>query len=169
MKKLLRFLAAFVLVFGVLGVLIFLFVPNMFYGKMYMGNRIKGNVTITVDGTKAVLSECAPECLHAGELIDFESEGGKLKVRGNEEGLYAFSALCNGADLRFYIDKPTAEDCVSFDVDFNIDTSKQVIHYAGKYRYFSEGLLKADDVPVYGDYSLEYEHHSIGVYVNTIN
>ena len=166
MKKFLRFLAAFVIVFGLFGGLLFLSVPNMFYGKLYIGNRIKGNVTITVDGTKAVLSECSPECLHAGELIDFNTDGSRLKLRGNEEGLYAFSAVCNGADLRFYIDKPTVEACVSFDMDFDIDTSKRVIHYAGKYRYFSDGILKAEDVPVYGDYSLDYEHHSIGVYVN---
>ena len=169
MKKTIRFLAAFIIVFGILGAVICLFIPEFYYQHVYMGSRIKGNVTFSVDGVEVPINECGLSCMHSMiEPQDISINGSRLKVKADDYGLYSFTAVSGGTELRFYIDKRSEWECVSFDMDFDIDTAERVIQYTGKYRNFSDGLLKAEDVPVYGDYSLDYEHHSVGVYVNII-
>ena len=165
MKRVLRSLAAFVIVFGLLGTLLCLLLPEVFYKHLYMGSRIKGNVTVAFDGEKVPVEECLLGMLYPQNV---RINGDTIKVKAHEGGIYSFTALNDGTELRFYIDKPDGRECVSFDMDFDVDTAAGVIHYTGKYRYFSDGLLRAEDVPVFGDYSLDYEHHSIGVYVNKV-
>ena len=167
MKRLLRFLVAFVIVFGILSGMMFLFFPEMFYGYFYRGSRIKGGITLTIDGEKVPVSDCELKCLYSMTYPqNVKISGNDIGIKADEAGLYSFTAVKDGTELRFYFDKETAGECIRFDMDFDIDTAGRVIHYTGKYRNVSDGLLKAEDVAVFGDYSLEYEHHSIGVYMN---
>ena len=167
MKRVLRSLAAFVIVFGLLGILLCLLLPEVFYKHLYMGSRIKGNVTVAFDGEKVPVEECELKCLYSMTYPqNVKISGNDIGIKADEAGLYSFTAVKDGTELRFYFDKETAGECIRFDMDFDIDTAGRVIHYTGKYRNVSDGLLKAEDVAVFGDYSLEYEHHSIGVYMN---
>ena len=169
LKKALSTAIAFLLVFSLCAGIIFLFMPEAFYSRFYFGSRIIGNISVNIDGREVPVSDCGLRCLlNVSEEQEIGISGNKLKVKADGVGQYGFTAENSGTELKFYIDKLSVNDCISFDMDFDIDTKQRVIHYSGSYKNFSDGLLKAGNVPVSGDYPLDYEHHSIGIYVNKI-
>ncbi|MBO5572573.1 MAG: hypothetical protein J5926_07665 [Ruminococcus sp.] len=169
MKRVLRFILAFVIVIGLFSGMMFLFFPEALYQTFYHGDRIKADVDITVDGHEVSLSDCDISCfLNVSDEQEMAVSGNRMKLKGNDSGTYNWIAQCNGTELRFYVEKPDDKDCITFDMDFDIDTEKRTIAYNGWIMHPSDGLLKREKAPVSGVYDLDYEHHSIGVYIHDI-
>lgn len=167
MKRALSNILAFIIVFAMFSGLIFLFMPEVFYQRFYFGNRIKAAVTLSIDGKEVPLSECDVQCfLNVSGRQDIRVSGREIKLRGDDTGTYNWIVLNNGTELRFYIEKPENKDCISLDMNFDIDTNAHTINYKGWIMNTSDGILKRKKVPVSGVYSLDYEHHSIGVFIS---
>ena len=167
MKRALRSILAFVIVFAVFTGLIFLFFPEVLYQRFYFGSRIKAAVSISVDGTEVPLSDCDISCfLNVSQPQDMKFSGRNMTLRGDNAGTYNWTVLTDDTELRFYIDKSDSKSCISFDMDFGIDTKERTITYNGWIMQTSDGILKRKKVPVSGVYSLDYEHHSIGVFIH---
>ena len=167
MKRTFNRILAFVIVFALFAGLIFLFMPEVYYQSFYPGSRIKACVDVTKDGREVSLSDCDVSCfLNVSEEQDITFSGRKMKLRGEGTGTYNWSVTNSGTELRFYIEKPDEKECTSFDMDFDINTKARTITYNGWIMHPSDGLLKRKKTPVTGVYSLDYEHHSIGVFID---
>lgn len=166
MAKALRKLLVFVIVFAVFAGITYIFMPEGYYQHFYFGDRIKASVTVTIDGKEVPLSDSDPSCyLNVSAYQEMTVSGRDMKLKGGEAGTYNWIVPFGDTELRFYIEHPDEKECTAFDMSFDIDTKAQTISYSGWIIHPSDGVRRKK-VPVSGVYDLDYEHHSMGVYIH---
>lgn len=129
--------------------------PSLFFGYMYPFNRIKGNVSISVDGKDICLSDCEISCSKSGKSEKVHVNGSKIKNRAGGYGKYLYTVRCDDAEFPFYIYQANSWNCEDFDVSFSVDTAKQTVSCTGWSRGFKENGSKEEKKSLDETVSLE--------------
>ena len=82
--------------------------PRNFNGLPF--NRIKGNVSISVDGKYISLSDCEISCSKSGKSEKVRINGSKIKNRAGEYGKYLYTVRCDDAEYYLSHDFYKKED-----------------------------------------------------------
>jgi hypothetical protein len=116
--------------------------PSLFFGYIYPFNRIKGIVSVSVDGKDISLSDCEISCSKNGKAEKVLVNGSKIKNRAGEYGKYIYTVKYNDVEFLFCIYQTNCWNCEKFDVSFNVDTAKQTVSCTGWTRGLKENGLK---------------------------
>jgi len=118
--------------------------PSVFFGYIYPFNRIKGNVSISVDGKDIPLSDCEITCRKGNDTEKVRINGSKIKNRAGQYGKYIYTVKCNAVEFPFYIYQANCWNCEDFDVSFIVDTTKQTVSCTGWSRGLKENGSKEE-------------------------
>jgi hypothetical protein len=125
-------------IFSVIAVLVIIgaifskfFLPSFFYGYIYPFNRIKGNVSITIDGKDIPLSECEVTCILRDKKEKVHVSGSKIKSRAGKYGAYIYKIKHDDIEIRYYLYQSNCWNCADYDVKFSVDTSEKTVTCKG--------------------------------------
>ena len=78
-------------------VLIFLVIFTHFERKIYIGHRVKGSITVTLDGEPVSIEELTCDGEGIGRpRIDYDGNKVSYSILGNEYGVYTFTCKIEG-------------------------------------------------------------------------
>lgn len=97
--------------------------PSLFFGYIYPFDRIKGAVSLTIDGKDIPLSDCEVTCTHRDQEEKLHISGSKIKNRAGEYGRYVYTLKHGNTELSFYIYQANRWNCEDFDISFSVDTA----------------------------------------------
>ena len=129
-------------------------VPALFFNYIYPFDRIKGTVSLTVDGKDIPLSECEVTCTHRDQEEKLHVNGSKIKNRAGEYGRYVYTVKYDSAEFSFYIYQANCWNCQDFDISFSINTTKNTIICKGWCRCLNYNGLKGKKQNIYQDLNL---------------
>ena len=131
MKKFLKAISVLAVIVIALACSTYFFLPSVFYGYIYPFSRIKGNITLNIDGSDIPLSDCEITCEHSQEPQKVRVNGSKIKTRAGEYGKYNYTINHKDTEIRFYVYQYNCWNCADFDVTFNVLTSKNAVTCTG--------------------------------------
>ena len=138
MKKFLKVFSIIAAIIVALACSTYFFLPSVFYGFVYPFSRIKGNITLIIDGRDVNLSDCEITCERSQEPQKVHVSGSKIKTRAGEYGGYNYMLQYEATEVRFYVFQYNCWNCADFDVTFNVLTSKNVVTCTGTCTSLSE-------------------------------
>ena len=135
--------------------------PSLFFGYIYPFDRIKGTVSLTIDGKDIPLSDCEVTCTHRDQEEKLHVSGSKIKNRAGEYGRYIYTVKHGSTEFSFYIYQANCWNCEDFDISFSIDTASRTITCKGWCRGLYENgfkehkrsidrTLSSDDISPFG-------------------
>ena len=92
-------LAALLLFAAIAAVLVFIFliVLTNFEKRIYIGHRVKGSITVTLDGEPVSIEELTCDGEGLGRpRIDYDGNKVSYSILGNEYGVYTFTCMLEG-------------------------------------------------------------------------
>ena len=138
-------------IFSVIAVLVIIgcvsakfFMPSLFYGYIYPFSRIKGNVSIKVDGKNIPLSDCGISCIHQDKRENVHVIGSRLSTRAGKYGSYKFIIEHDGIEIPFYFYQSNGWNCEKFKLSFSVDTAKRTVSCTGWTRGLDENGFKGE-------------------------
>ena len=143
--KILSVIAVFVIIAGISAKF---FMPSLFYGYIYPFSRIKGSVSITVDGKNIPLSDCKISCIHQDKKEKAHVIGSKLSTRAGKYGRYKFIIEHDGIEIPFYFYQSNCWNCEKFELSFSVDTEKRTISCTGWTRGLDEKGFKEEKLDI---------------------
>ena len=105
--------------------------PSFFYGYVYPFSRIKGDITLIIDGRNIPLSDCEITCEHKQEPEKVRVNGSTIKSRAGEYGKYNYIIKYGNTEIRFYVYQYNCWNCADFDVTFIVLTAKNEVNCTG--------------------------------------
>lgn len=143
--KILSVIAVFVIIAGISAKF---FMPSLFYGYIYPFRRIKGSVSITVDGKNIPLSDCKISCIHQDKKEKAHVIGSRLSTRAGKYGCYKFIIEHDGIEIPFYFYQSNCWNCEKFELSFSVDTEKRTISCTGWTRGLDEKGFKEEKLDI---------------------
>lgn len=129
--------------------------PGIYY-RFYFGDRIKGTVTVMIDGEPAVILK--------DSLSDSQTraEGNVLHIsaRANAYGSYPFSFSVEelpDITFHFYSFQFNWWNVTRFDLRYNVNTEERIVEYRAEHTELEESGRKSAPIIWEGSYPLE-EH-----------
>ena len=145
---------------------IFCFVYAPLRLRLYPGDRIRGTVQLTVDGSRRMLNEKSVQN-DGGFQIQYTDDGAAdVRSRGGDYGDYAFELLLDE------LDQPIIVCCFQhnwwnvqrFELQITVDTASQTIQYTGHSSdYGSNGKRIADSIEISQTFSDDVYQVLIGL------
>ena len=104
------------------------------YYRLYAGDRIKGNVSVTVDGEAIMLAE---EDISGCRKVKINSDSTYIAIKGGEFGGYSFAVNIPNIDKEITIvcSQYNWWTVTRFDLDVIIDTANNTVKFEGSYSY----------------------------------
>ena len=129
------------IIFGILGILLLIAALYIFckpiYYRIYIGDRIKGNISVTIDGETFTPSS---EDISGCRKSNIKGDRTQIAVKGGDYGIYHF-----GVNIP-PIDKTINMGCyhynwwtvTNFDIDIIIDTAGNIVTFEGDCSYVDD-------------------------------
>ncbi len=146
------------------------FLTPWLYYRLYFGDRIKGEVTVTIDGEPAaILEDTAVASFQTSEnAAKFRAVDNELHVsaRANAYGNYQFT---------FYVEElPEIPLCFNsyqfnwwnvteFELHYNVDTQAQIVEYRVVHTELNETGTKSEPIVSEGSYPLDEYRTEVSV------
>lgn len=131
----------------ILSAICFLYKP--IYYRLYFGDRIKGTVSVSVDGKAYQLQ---PKEIQGSDELNLTDNGNiaKLSIHGGEYGGYPICVYIDTADmdaLGFEINcfQHNWWNVTEFKLNIEIDTKQNIISYSGDYTTIADSGKKCYD------------------------
>ncbi len=137
--------------------------PSVFFSYIYPFNRIKGIVTLNIDGKEVPLSECVISCSRSNEPEKIHISNDKIKIRAGKKGNYNFRVTNGNTEILFYIQNYNCWNCVDFDVSFSLETQNELIFCNGSASALNNKGFKTDLKPFSITTDLEYNNSQNGI------
>lgn len=163
-RQLPAFLKGTAIALAILFVLVLLlrFLTPWLYYRLYFGDRIKGEITVTLDGEPATILEDTAVSSFQGLENDakFRVEGSELHVstRANAYGSYQFSFYVEELPeipLRFSSYQCNWWNVTEFELHYNINTAENLGEYEAECVYLLESGRKSEPQVQQGTYALD--------------
>ncbi len=122
--------------------------PSAFFGYIYPFSRIKGNVSVTIDGKKVSLSDCEISCKKSDGSEKVHVFGSKIRIRAGKYGCYQFIIKHDGIEIPFCFSQSNCWNCEDFDLSFSVDTAKHTVSCTGWTRGLEENGLKENKIDI---------------------
>lgn len=129
----------------IIGILLTLFILSCiiykpFYYRVYIGYRIKGNISVTVDNEVYLLEKDKISLSDSGKISINDNGTADILFHAGKYGNYEFNLL------GIPTEKTVTVNCFQhnwwnvqkFEINVRIDTSANTIHYTGYYSYISD-------------------------------
>lgn len=171
MKKFLKVFSIIAVIAVALACSTYFFLPSVFYGYVYPFSRIKGNITLTIDGRDVPLSDCEITCEHSQESQKVHVNGNRIKTRAGKYGGYNYKIRHGDTEVRFYVYQYNCWNCADFDVTFNVLTSKNVVTCTGSCTSLGEngfGPAEHDTHNIESTLTLDYEQSQWGICILSV-
>ncbi len=156
--------AAIVLAILLLLVMVLRFLTPWLYYRLYFGDRIKGNVTVTIDGEPAAIMQDTAVSSFQGleDAAKFRAVDNALYVstRANAYGSYQFIFYVEELPeipLRFNSYQFNWWNVTEFELYYNVDTQAQIVEYRVVHTELNETGTKSEPIISEGSYLLD-EH-----------
>ncbi len=150
-----------------------LYVPWLYYHRLYWGDRIKGNVTVTVDGQPAKIEKDNTFCSFGiGEedcaTTDFRitDDGMFVATKANEYGAYDYTFSVeelSDTEFRFLSYQFNWWNVTEFELHYHIDTEANLVTYEAECVYLLESGKKSEPENHTGSYALNGEPEKVYV------
>ena len=131
MKKFVRIISVIAVLTVIAAVSTKFFMPSFFYGYIYPFNRIKGNISITIDDKDIPLSECEISCSIKTETEKLHIRGNKIKNRAGEYGAYQYLIKHGDTQIRYYLYQSNRWNCADYDIKFSVNTPENTVTCKG--------------------------------------
>ncbi len=132
--------------------------PQVYY-RLYPGNRINGEVTVTIDGQPAQIVE---DSIYSAYKTRFNVTGNgfRLSTKGNKYGSYHYSFSVEelpDIQFAFYSYQFNWWNVTDFTLQYDIDTEANVVEYHAEHVELLESGRKSELIEYSGSYSLNDE------------
>ena len=127
-----------------------LFVPaRLIYFRLYPGDRVKGTITVTVDGEEYSLDEKNITVEHEHQGYDFKPDDGEISLKAGDYGAYdiIISGLPDIPPITVAVYQANWWNVERFDLTVAVDTKEKSITYSGKHTYIAEdGFSQSEEI-----------------------
>ncbi len=130
--------------------------PKIYY-RLYPGNRINGEVTVTIDGQPAQIAEDSIYSAYKSR-VTVTGNGFQLSTKGNKYGPYHYSFSVEelpDTKFTFYSYQFNWWNVTDFTLQYNIDTEANLVEYHAEHVELLESGRKSDLIVYSGSYSLD--------------
>lgn len=167
MKKPARIISVIAVLAVIAAVSTKFFMPSFFYGYVYPFSRIKGSITLTIDGRDVPLSDCEITCTHSDKKEKVHVNGDRIKSRAGKYGGYNYNIKHGDTEVRFYVYQYNCWNCADFDATFNVLTSKDTVTCTGSCTYLNkDGSESTSEID--STLTLDYEQSQWGICILSV-
>ncbi len=139
--------------------------PHIFWHFIYHGDRIKGTISVTIDGNDIPAENIVFSCSSEKGTENVRQDGDKISVKAGEYGSYTITAQTNGYDLKFRIFQYNNWNVTAFSMSYDIDTQSGKVCYCAESSGLTEGGLKDSVLTYTGEYYLNDD--AAAVWINS--